>query len=138
MGVKMNNKSKWFAKSLKISMLIAAAMSYFYVSNAFGDADIGTIATTITQTFSNIGKLMAASAYLAGFGLVIAAIFKFKQHKDNPTQIPMGTPIALLAVGVALIFVPSFVSPAGWTLFSTGGYAGGFTGKGITALPGGA
>jgi intracellular multiplication protein IcmD len=102
------------------------------------NSDLGMIATQITKSFSNVGQLMAATAYLAGFGLTIAAIFKFKQHKDNPTQIPLGTPIALLLVGVSLIFLPSLVNIGGATIFGTGEKtAGGFTGTGALNLPGG-
>ena len=36
------------------------------------------------------------------------AIFKFKQHKDNPTQVPVGTPVAMLAISAALVFLPGF------------------------------
>jgi intracellular multiplication protein IcmD len=54
---------------------------------------------------------------------------KFKQHKDNPTQIPIGTPIALVFVAGALLFLPTVLSVTGATLFGTGG--------GSTAGPGG-
>ena len=30
------------------------------------------------------------SGYPGGFGLIIFGLFKFKQHKDNPTQNPIG------------------------------------------------
>ena len=50
---------------------------------------------------------------LAGLGFGIAAIFKFKQHKDNPTQVPIGTPFALLAISVLLVFFPAIYKPAG-------------------------
>jgi len=33
----------------------------------------------------------------------IIAIYKFWQNKENPTQIPIGTPIALLLAGVLTI-----------------------------------
>ncbi len=97
---------------------------------------IGGIAENVTESFSSIGKLMLAVAYLAGIGFAIAAIFKFKQHKDNPQQIPLGTPIALLVVGVALIFIANFIEPAGQTLGFTKDNAGGFKGEGVKVLPG--
>jgi intracellular multiplication protein IcmD len=34
---------------------------------------------------------------------------KFKQHKDNPTQTPIGTPIALVFIAAALLFLPSIL-----------------------------
>ena len=80
---------------------------------------------------------MTGTAYLAGLGFGISAVFKFKQHKDNPTQIPIGTPFALLAVSVVSIFLPSIYVPAGATVFGdSGGTGGGFEGGGSSVLPG--
>ena len=36
-----------------------------------------------------------------------AAIFKFKQHRDNPTQVPLLEPVALLGIAAGLLFLPS-------------------------------
>jgi intracellular multiplication protein IcmD len=44
---------------------------------------------------------------VAGLGFLIASLLKFKQHKENPTQVPIGTPIAMVIVGVALLYTPN-------------------------------
>jgi intracellular multiplication protein IcmD len=85
-----------------------------------GGGSIGDLATNIVGSFTSIGSLLIATAYIAGFILIIASIFKFKQHKDNPTQIPMGTPVALLIIGAVLVFLPSIIGPAGVTIFGQG------------------
>jgi len=102
-------------------------------------AKIGLMLAAITGSFTGIGKLMIGIAYLAGVGFTVAAIFKFKQHKDNPTQIPLGTPLALLVLGIVLVFLPGLFKPAGETVFGTGqatASAGGPTGAGFTKIPG--
>jgi intracellular multiplication protein IcmD len=96
---------------------------------------LGEVATNITNTFGPIAQLITAGAYIAGFGFAVAAILKFKAHKDNPQQVPVGTPIALLFIAVALIFLPSLFKVGGDTLFgTTGGTAGTVTGT--TTVPG--
>ncbi len=123
---------------IKFAVSIVLGMAGLYTASVFGEAasgsatDIAGIANTVTGTFTSIGKLMAATAYLAGFGLTIAAIFKFKQHKDNPQQIPMGTPITMLLVGVALIFLPNIIAPAGASIFGSSAKQGGFAGEGLS------
>ena len=57
-----------------------------------------------------MAKLIFSIAYIAGLGFGVAAIFKFKQHKDNPTQVLIGTPIALIAISSALVFYLDFIS----------------------------
>ena len=81
-------------------------------------------------TFTSLTKLITAGSYLAGLGFSIGAIMKFKQHKDNPTQIPIGTPIALVFIAAALLFLPSILSVTGYTMFgSSQGNTAGPTGS---------
>lgn len=137
--------SKRVKPILKVLLMLTIIFGIGYFDFAFADAStsqgIGVIATNVTTAFASLGKLMIATAYLAGFGFTIVSIFKFKQHKDNPTQIPIGTPLALLAIGVSLIFLPGLVAPIGQTLFGSSSslkdIAGGFTGTGAAKIPGG-
>jgi|WetSurMetagenome_2_1015567.scaffolds.fasta_scaffold203176_3 intracellular multiplication protein IcmD len=140
----MKLQQKRFCGLKKYFIVISAVVLALYVGEAFADGsggvtDLKSLVTQITSSFQSLGELMAATAYLAGFGMTIAAIFKFKQHKDNPTQIPMGTAIALLVVGIVLIFLPGVVGPAGTTIFGSKAdtLAGGYTGQGAKQLPGG-
>ncbi len=116
-----------------LTQLVLHISIYFYTSLALAadtDDNLGKVASTITGSFSQLAKLITAGAYMAGIGFCMASMLKFKAHKDNPTQIPIGTPIALLFIGAALIFLPNIFRIAGYTIF--GGTSGGTTG-----LPGG-
>lgn len=84
-----------------------------------GNMNIGTVAKNVTDTISNLVKLLTAGAYMGGFALTIAALFKFKQHKDNPQQVQLGTCIAMLLIGVSLIFLPSLITTGGETIFGS-------------------
>lgn len=113
---------------------------YFYANLALADGatnseNLGTIASNITSSFSQLAKLITAGAYMAGIGFCMASMLKFKAHKDNPTQIPIGTPIALLFIGAALIFLPNIFGIAGYTIFGGTSGAGGVSGT--TGLSGG-
>jgi len=132
----MLRKINWVSLAKTCSFLLIAA-ACFYTGHALADDNVGLgkIAGNITDSFSNIGKLMVAVAYIAGFGFVIAGIFKFKQHKDNPTQIPMGTPIAMVLIGIALIFLPTLVTSSKQTAFKDmNPVAGGFSGSGADQM----
>ena len=89
---------------------------------------IGAIASNITSNLSAVAKLVTAGSYVAGMAFAVGAIAKFKQHKDNPTQIPLSTPIVLLFVGIALIFIPAIFQAGGGTLFKTSGTTPGVAG----------
>lgn len=99
-----------------------------FVNNVFS-MTIGTMATQITGSFSALAQLITAGAYLAGLGFSVGAILKFKQHKDNPTNIPIGTPIALVFIAAALLFLPTILGITGATMFGgSGGSVAGPTG----------
>lgn len=113
-----------FCFSLLILMVNDAA--------AGGTLTVGGMASSITNSFTNLTKLITAGSYLAGLGFSIGAIMKFKQHKDNPTQIPIGTPIALVFIAAALLFLPTILGVTGATMFGKAGTVAGPKGSVFT------
>lgn len=89
---------------------------------------VGSVAAQATTNIAAVARLVTAASYVAGMAFVVGAIVKFKAHKDNPTQIPIGTPIALLFVGAALIFIPTVFKVSGSTLFGGSGEVAGVSG----------
>ncbi len=86
-------------------------------ADAAQDITFGTVAENITDTFSNMGLMLTGLSYVAGLGFAIAAILKFKQHKDNPQQVPVGMPLGLLAVAAGFLFLPTLMGVTGETIF---------------------
>ena len=82
---------------------------------------VGSVAAKVTSNISALAKLFTAGSYVAGMAFAIGAIVKFKAHKDNPTQITIGQPVALLFVGAALIFIPTVFKVSGATMFGVSG-----------------
>lgn len=118
------------SRVVKFFVLLGISGLFFYGANAFAQStqDIGSVAQSISKTFGSLAQLITAVAYVSGMGFGMAAILKFKAHKDNPTQIPIGTPIALLFVAAALLFLPTLFGVAGVTVFGSSGKQGGITG----------
>jgi len=102
---------------------VAGALFLFaVVTDVFAaNPTIGTMASSILSSFQSLAKLITGGSYIAGLGFSIGAIMKFKQHKDNPTQIPIGTPIALMFIAAALLFLPTILTMTGSTMFGASG-----------------
>lgn len=104
-----------------IFIAILGACSVLYAADpAGGGTEAGTIgdmAKNLKANFTQIGSLIIATAQVAGAGFTVASIFKFKQHKDNPTQVQIGTPFALLAVGVLLMFIPGLFKTSSKSIY---------------------
>lgn len=115
---------------MKKVILALLALSCFVIGTAAlaVSGGIGTVAQNVTSNLSAVAKLITAASYVAGMAFAVGAVVKFKAHKDNPTQIPIGTPIALLFVGAALIFIPTVFKVSGATLFGGSGAVGGVSG----------
>lgn len=107
----------WLGSIICFSLLVLISQDVAAANNL----TIGKMASSITQSFTNLTKLITAGSYLAGLGFSIGAIMKFKQHKDNPTQITIGTPIALVFIAAALLFLPTILGVTGATMFGAGG-----------------
>lgn len=108
--------------------VVAGSALLMMASVCFADQNLAGVAETLQGNFTALAKLVTAGAYLAGMGFAMAAILKFKQHKDNPTQIPVGTPIAMLFVAAALLFLPYLLDIAGKSVFGTDASATGVEG----------
>ena len=111
-------------KSLSTFALLVMSLVCFAQAD-----DLAGVADTLKSNFESLAKLVTAGAFLAGMGFAVGAILKFKQHKDNPTQIPVGTPIAMLFISAALLFLPSIMKVAGKSIFGDSVETGGVEGK---------
>jgi hypothetical protein len=102
-------------------------------SSVAGPARCQTAAEDIAEKFSNLTTLITAASYISGIGFAVGAIVKFKMHKDNPQQVPIGAPVALVALAASkylndTISCPVFVGDSTllgedacvWTRFTAG------------------
>ena len=111
---------------IKIILYTLVALLCFYVSFAFGDsgsgkgpADISGLVKNVQGTFKTFARFITGVAFLAGLGFALGSVMKFKAHKDNPTQVPIGMPITLLFIAVALLFLPFLFGRVGMTVFGS-------------------
>ncbi len=117
-------------KFTKKTMLILLGLLSCFGAVAFGASasGIGVVAATAVTNLNDLAKLITAGSYVAGMAFGVAAVVKFKAHKDNPTQIHVSQPIALLFISAALLFIPSVFSAGGATLFGSSGTQAGISG----------
>ena len=111
---------KYLLVAAQTSLLSLATVLTLAQEDAAAASGIGKIAKSIEGNLQAVGSLIAQVAFVAGLGFFVSAVFKFKQHKDNPTQVPIGTPMSMLGISAALMFMGNFISPLGETLFGAG------------------
>ncbi|MEC8460895.1 MAG: type IV secretion protein IcmD [Pseudomonadota bacterium] len=97
-------------------------------------ATIGDVAATMTRSMGNITLLIGSLSYVVGLGFFIACLFKFKQHRDNPTQVSLGAPFSYLVIAILLVFMPSFILESGGTFFGANLRSSGASGSGFSNI----
>lgn len=113
--------------SMKQLLLGLFFLATFFAANAYSQT-IGTVAANITKSVLNLTKLVSAGAYVGGTSMFLIAIFQFRQHKENPTQVPLSKPMMFLAIAGALLFLPTLITVTGATIFGQGAKMGSATG----------
>ena len=86
--------------------------------------DLVSIFLNLSQALAPIQKLLSGFGYLIGIAFVILALHKFHTIGDSranaPSQEKMFVPLAFLALGVGLIFLPTALSTMANTVFGSG------------------
>ena len=106
---------------LKFLLLVSGLLCTSMVAWSAPAQNIASVAANITSTFTQVTKLLTSTGYVGGVMLMVVSIFQFKQYKENPTQVPLSKPMMLLAMGTALIFIPTITDIASATFFGSNG-----------------
>jgi intracellular multiplication protein IcmD len=97
---------------------------------------VSSIASNIDKTTGSLATVLSDISLIAGIGFIMASFFKFHQHKNNPTQVPMSHGISLLLIGAGLTLFPSLLPTASHAVFGDASVAQ-VGGSGINKLIGG-
>ena len=101
-----------------MSSHVVASTSNFIGGDDAISGGIKSLFQNVYSNFDQVATLMGGSAYLAGLVFTVAAMMKIKQHRDNPTQVPVATGLVYLVAGVGLIFLPSTLREGATTIFT--------------------
>lgn len=90
------------------------------VSTCFAaEVNLGGILENMRRSLGGILTLVFSLSVVASVAFAVLSAFKFKQFKDNPTQITIGQPFALLMLAAAMMWMPFIIRVIGTTI--TGG-----------------
>ena len=99
---------------------------------ADGDMTLSASLAAVASLYTQIAAIFTGAAYVAGLMLFVGAIFKFRQHREAPQQVPIGQPLTLFGLSVLAVFLPGFLDLTGAFFNNKSAGADG----NISALPG--
>lgn len=125
----------------RVGVGLAALGALVFVANSYADTvssglTLSGVGGHIQNTVSNIAKILSNVALIAGIGLILAAFFKFHQHKLNPTQVPLSQGITLLLIGTGLTLFPIMLPTARNTIAGTSASISNLSGKNMVSIIG--
>lgn len=130
MGVAIDMVS---GRSLYKVFFIAAVLLLGATQDAFAAQKMGEVINNLVVSWSGITGVFSAIAYIAGGFLGVSALFKFKDHVDNPVQNPISMGVKRMLAAGMLLSLPWMMVVTRSTLFGTAGagdnqiQAGGWT-----------
>ena len=106
---------------LGLSSLLLSASSLANTCSTDDAYGLKLVLVNLYCSFDPISIMLGGAGYLGGIAFGAAAALKFKQHRDNPTQVSIGFPLVYLTIAVGLVYMPSLLSEGRNTLFSDTG-----------------
>lgn len=100
------------ASFLITSLALADPSGSSYVS-------LATISKSVDNTVAELATVLIDVSIIAGIGFIIAAFFKFHQHKQNPNQVQMSQGVSLLLIGCGLTLIPLLIPTASVSVLGT-------------------
>lgn len=104
-----------FKNTMKIVGLLTVVGGLMYAGAGFASAPyvaMSTVASSVDNTVGQLATVMVDVALIAGIGFILAAFFKFHQHKQNPQQVQLSQGVSLLLIGCGLTLIPLLVPTA--------------------------
>ncbi len=104
---------------LVLGLSLIGCYSVASAASAASGISLSVIATNIATTIGYFSTILTDIALVAGIGFVLAALFKFHQHKQNPTQVQISQGVTLLIIGAALLIFPYILTTAKKAVFGS-------------------
>lgn len=113
--------TKLFKRFVKPFAGITAVFALFFASTTFAaapsDITLQDIQGNIDTAVVTVASILTDIALVTGICFILAAFFKFHQHKVNPNQTPISQGVTLLVIGAALTAFTVLIPVATKTIY---------------------
>ncbi len=105
---------KWF-----VIFAFAAICIVGCSGDAFAQQKMGALFKNMQASWGSFQNLLSTVAWLSGAFLGTAAIFKFKDHVDNPAQTPLSMGVKRMIAGGMMLSLPFSLNAVHGSIFGT-------------------
>lgn len=76
------------------------------ISYADEPGSLAQVSSNILGPVSLFTKTLYSACYVLGAMLIMSSIVQYRDHRNNPSQVPISRPVSLLIFGLLLIGLP--------------------------------
>lgn len=88
-------------------LLLINVISLVYTDTASGSShSVAQVSTDLLQPIGLFTKTLYNICYIIGAMMLVGSIVQYRDHRNNPSQVPFSRPIILLLLGLLLILLP--------------------------------
>jgi len=88
--------------------------------NSNGTNNLASVFTNLIKVLQPAATFITGASYVAGVGFGISALLGFKNHSEQPQQVPIKQPMIKAVVAVCLVYFGYFLQNSAGTIFGTG------------------
>ena len=85
---------------------LLAVIAIGFCPTVYGAATAGEVSAVMTSLVAAFTGILEKICFVIGAGLLIGAVIRYKEHRDNPTQVRIGDSVALLIAGTSIAVLP--------------------------------
>jgi hypothetical protein len=89
----------------RVQSLIPVAVLLAFAQNAVAQS-ISEISNNLLGPTVGMAKFMSGVSIVAGIGFLIGSLMQYSEHKKNPQQIRLTTPVLFFILGLLLVGLP--------------------------------
>ncbi len=93
---------------IKLLLLLLCILPF----NLFAQGSLGDAAENLMGPTSIVMKIVDIACYIIGLVFVMMSIAQYRNHRQNPKLVPLGTPITLVILGIILVMIPYMTKQA--------------------------
>lgn len=90
----------------KFLQLFINGFIFFEIKLAHADSSIAQLSSNILGPVSLFTKTLYNACYIIGTMLIMSSFVQYRDHRNNPSQVPISRPVLLLIFGLLLIGLP--------------------------------
>ena len=113
------SKFTYFDSKVALICILSSFVFSIFPSIVLGAPTVENVADNLMGPTEIITKMVVAASYIVGVGLIIFSFAQFKQHRQSPKLVPLGTPIMLLILGICAVMIPYISTISGVSFSAT-------------------